>query len=569
MAGRIPQGFLDDLLARCDIAELIGSRVALKKRGNNYHGLCPFHNEKTPSFTVSATKQFYHCFGCGAHGNAIGFLMEYDRMEFLDAVAILAAQHGLEIPRDGDRPQAQHKNYYELLDKISRFYQNQLRKSNVAIEYLKSRGLTGQVAKDYAIGFAPPGWDQVLSQYGVDKDAREDLFTMGMLVRSERGKIYDRFRNRIMFPIRDRRGRVIGFGGRVLDNSEQPKYLNSPETPVFHKGREIYGLYEAKQHSNKLEKIIIVEGYMDVVSLAQYGICNAVATLGTAVTKEHLINLLRQSQHLIFCFDGDRAGREAARRALHVALPLMEDGIQVQFMFIPEGDDPDSLVRKLGHAGFHRELAASQSIADFLLQELLKGCQLATLDGRAQFAKLAMETINIIPASLFRELLLEQIAQRAGVSVEQLNSLSTQEEDNASATANNKLTPVRLAIALLLQAPELAAAIDCETELANLQGAGIPLLMKLIKTLKQNPTLSTGALLEHWRDDANGVHLAKLAMLEHPIPAEGLQAELLGVLSRLLEQGRDQKIESLLAKSKQNSLSDAERQQLHELLVDK
>ena len=364
MAGNIPQQFIDDLLTRIDVVDVINQRVPLKKAGTEYKACCPFHDEKTPSFTVSQSKQFYHCFGCGAHGSAIRFLMEYDRLSFPDAIEELAASIGLEVPReDGFTPRDNRKPVYEILEQAARFYAQQLRhhpKANRAIEYLKNRGLSGEIAKTFHLGFAPPGWDNLLKKFGNDEQSLGLLRKAGLISEPE-GKRYDRFRDRIMFPIHDSRGRVVGFGGRVLDDGS-PKYLNSPETPVFHKGSELYGLWEAKHANKSLPRVLVVEGYMDVIALAQYDIRNAVATLGTAATDQHLEKLFRTAPEVVFCFDGDRAGRDAAWKALNTALPILRDGRQARFLLLPEGEDPDTYVRRIGKDEFMNQVAKSEPL---------------------------------------------------------------------------------------------------------------------------------------------------------------------------------------------------------------
>ena len=416
MAGRIPEHFIDDIIARTDLVELINSRVSLKRSGKNYAACCPFHQEKTPSFTVSPQKQFYYCFGCGASGNAIGFLMDYDRLGFVDAIEQLAKLHSVEIPREDDgnlQPQQNLKPIYELLEKASEFYQAQLKNPQVrerAISYLKRRGLTGETAKQFAIGYAPAGWDNLIKHLNADDRQKELLATAGLAVKNDRGRIYDRFRDRIMFPIRDPRGRTIGFGGRVLGD-EKPKYLNSPETPVFHKSRELYGLYEARQQRTKIVKHLVVEGYMDVVALAQFGIHFGVATLGTASNQEHLEKLFKQVNQVVFCFDGDEAGRNAAKRALENAIPTMKDGREVKFLFLPEGEDPDTMVRKQGPEVFEDLVQRAQPLSEFFYQTMSEGLDTNTLDGKARLAKLAAPHIERFPKGIFRQLMLDRLAK--------------------------------------------------------------------------------------------------------------------------------------------------------------
>ncbi|MFA5493862.1 MAG: DNA primase, partial [Porticoccaceae bacterium] len=426
----IPQRFIDDLLDKVDIVEVVGARISLRKSGKNYSARCPFHDEKTPSFTVNPDKQFYYCFGCGAGGNAIGFVMDYDRADFPGAVEMLARHAGMEVPRENrerDPADGRRKQLYALLDEAEKYYRTQLRKhpdARLATEYLKKRGLSGVIAGQFGIGFAPPGWDNLISQLGDDDQRVQLLLEAGLVIRKEgeSNRVYDRFRQRIMFPIRDTRGRTIGFGGRVLGD-DKPKYLNSPETPVFHKGSELYGLYEAHTALREIPNLVVVEGYMDVVALAQHGIHNAVATLGTAATVEHLAKLFRYTAEVIFCFDGDSAGRKAARRALETSLAAMTDGRSARFLFLPEGEDPDTLVRKLGAEGFGKLLSAAEPLSEFLFATLEDGVNLATVDGKARLSKLAAPLINRIPEGVYRQLMLKQLAQRTDMDVDSLRNI--------------------------------------------------------------------------------------------------------------------------------------------------
>src|SRR5512143_157141 len=417
MAGRIPQHFIDDRLARADIVEIIAARVPLKKAGRDYVACCPFHNEKTPSFSVSPSKQFYHCFGCGAHGTAIGFLMEYDHLDFIEAIKELAKHLGVQMPETRELTpaeqsrRAQEENIYDVLAEAARFYQAQLRQhpqAPQAIDYLKNRGLSGEIAKEFAIGYAPAGWSNLLQALGQQR--LKLLIDAGLVIEKEQGKYYDRFRERIMFPIRDRRGRVIGFGGRVLGDGT-PKYLNSPETPVFHKGRELYGLFEARQSVRDWSRVLVVEGYMDTVALAQYGIRNVVATLGTAVTPEHLDLLFRNTSEVVFCFDGDHAGRQAAWRGLENALPAMHDGRQVRFIFLPEGEDPDTLVRRIGAEEFNKAIAAAVPLSEFMIEQLGQQIDLRSVDGQAQLVEKVRPLIARMPAGIYRTLMVERLAE--------------------------------------------------------------------------------------------------------------------------------------------------------------
>ena len=426
MAGRIPQTFIDDLLDRVDIVDVVNGRVPLKKAGKNYKACCPFHEEKSPSFTVAQDKQFYYCFGCGAGGNALGFVMEFDRLDFLPAVEMLAKNAGLEIPREAAQDaqvSKQKDSLYSLLGESDKYFRKQLRQHQAAagaVDYLKARGLSGQVAAQYGVGYAPPGWDNLLKAVGTDQERIGLLDESGMVItKPEEKKQYDRFRHRITFPIRDQRGRTVGFGGRVLDDST-PKYLNSPETPVFHKGRELYGLYEARQKLKEIPCLIMVEGYMDVIALAQFEINNAVATLGTALTESHLQKIFRYTSDIVFCFDGDKAGRKAAARALDTALPEMRDGVSAKFLFLPDGEDPDTMVRQLGKQAFMQQVDSAQPLSEFLFEQLSDGIDDSTADGKARLSKVCAPQINRIPQGIFRQLMLEELSRRTGISADNL-----------------------------------------------------------------------------------------------------------------------------------------------------
>ncbi|HLB83402.1 MAG TPA: DNA primase, partial [Steroidobacteraceae bacterium] len=425
MAGRIPQHFVDELVARTDIIEVIGGRVQLKRAGREYKACCPFHDEKTPSFTVSPDKQFYHCFGCGAHGTALGFVMEYDHLGFVEAVEELAARAGLEVPREGgDTAPRPNEDLYVALERAALFFRQSLSGEPRAREYLAGRGLTSDSLTRFGIGYAPPGWSALLDRYGTTPEERQTLARAGLVIERTDGGTgqYDRFRDRVMFPIRDVRGRTIGFGGRVLDKGE-PKYLNSPETELFHKGRELYGLYEARQATRNLARLLVVEGYMDVVRLHQAGITHAVATLGTATTPEHLQRIFRLVGEVVFCFDGDRAGRAAAWRALENAVSEVKQGRQLRFLFLPDGHDPDTLVGEEGAQAFETRIGAAVPLADYLIGELASRCDVASVDGRARLVELARPLIQRIPSDVYRELLLTQLASVVGMPAARLTQL--------------------------------------------------------------------------------------------------------------------------------------------------
>ncbi len=448
MAGLIPQSFIDDLLDRIDIVDVVDPRVKLKKTGKNYSACCPFHDEKTPSFTVSPDKQFYYCFGCGASGTALSFILEHDRLNFPDAVEELAKMAGVEVPREARNDSPKHKerkSLYLQLEKTDQHFRHQLRHSPAkqhAVNYLQLRGLSGEIARDFGIGYAPPGWDNLLKALGSGEENKHLLNEGGMLIeRPEDGRCYDRFRNRIMFPIRDVRGRVIGFGGRVLGD-DKPKYLNSPETPVFHKGRELYGLFEARQAFRQLPRLLVVEGYMDVVALAQFGIRYGVATLGTACGEDHLSLAFKYTQEIVFCFDGDEAGRKAARRALENSLPAMLDGRQVKFLFLPDGEDPDTLIRQVGTEKFTRMIEMAVPLEDFLFDSVADGIDIQSMEGRARLSKRAAPLLHKLPAGVFRELMFANLAQRTGLPIDTLMELvAAPTQETAVSAPPTKTTP--------------------------------------------------------------------------------------------------------------------------------
>lgn len=432
MAGLIPQSFIDELLNRVDIVEVIDRRVTLKKAGKNYQACCPFHQEKTPSFSVQPEKQFFYCFGCGAGGNAVGFVMKFHNLGFPEAVEVLARDAGMEVPRQESpadaRRGAEQRALFELLERASKFYQRQLRrhpKRGRAVDWCKSRGLSGETAREFQLGYAPPGWENLLQELGADEAAQGKLLKAGLIIARDAGKksdsdkspYYDRFRDRVLFPIRDSRGRTVGFGGRVLDDGT-PKYLNSPETPVFQKGRELYGLYEARK--SKAGKLMLVEGYMDVIALAQAGIRNAVATLGTSTSAWQIQRMFRHAPEIVFCFDGDEAGRRAAWRALETCLPLMADGKSARFLFLPEGEDPDSMVRKEGTEKFLDRVENAQPLETFFFEHLSEDLKTDSIEGRAALSSKAMPLIRKLPESVYRQLMIDRLAEITGVEKEAL-----------------------------------------------------------------------------------------------------------------------------------------------------
>lgn len=569
----IPQTFIDELLARVDIVDVIEQRIPLRKRGGNYVACCPFHNEKTPSFTVSQSKQIYHCFGCSASGNAISFLMNYEHLSFTETIEQLAVLVNMPLPEQSQqvKQKSSHTHLHQLLAEVTHHYQKQLRQhpeAQQAIAYLKQRGLTGTIAKTYAIGYSLNAWDDLLKNF---PGQQELLLSCGMLIKNDKGRYYDRFRGRIMFPIRNRRGHIIGFGGRIIEQGE-PKYLNSPESPIFHKGTELYGFYEACQANRYLDRLVIVEGYLDVIALAQYGITNAVATLGTATTAEHLNKLFRHTKELVFCFDGDQAGHAAAWKALELVLPFMEDGRHVRFLLLPKEHDPDSYIRAVGTDSFAKQVASATSLADFLFDKLTQNIDIESPAGKAQLIKNMAERLTLLPKGSLQYILIEQLAKVLRISTAALQNML---QDSAKAVPVTPTLPqqpaailnmpslVRHAITILIQHPQLASQLQIQSSLATSESKGSTFLAELISLLKQNPQLTTGALLEHWRDHAYSKQLKSLVTRQLNIAAEDLLTELQATLQRLSE---EQQFQALWQKYQRGILSQAEKSQLLQLL---
>ena len=582
MKGSIPRTFIDDILTKINIVDLINSRVKLKKAGRDYQACCPFHHEKTPSFTVSDKKQFYHCFGCGAHGNAISFLMEYDKLEFVEAVEELAGFLGLEIPYEkrphfndnGKQVNFQTKrNLYELMQEIAKFYQQQLPLNIPAQSYLQQRGLSAEIIDRFQIGYVPNAMDTVYRQFGKTREEQQKLFDLGMLSRNDRGNVYDKFRNRIMFPIRDRRGRTVAFGGRVLTD-EKPKYLNSPETITYHKGSELYGLFEALQADDSPQKLLVVEGYMDVVALAQFGVNYAVASLGTSTTSEQIQLLFRSTEQVICCYDGDRAGRDAAWRALENALPYMEDGRQLKFIFLPDDEDPDSFIRQYGKQGFEEYIEKAQSLSEFLFAHLTPKVDFSSKESKTKLAALGIPLIEKIPSKALRMELRHLFAKKlAIVDPAQLESLLPEklQTDNTPITQKIqfKRTPMRILIALLLQNPELVKFIPDLEPLKNLDEPGYDLLAELTALCREKIGISAGQLLEHWRDTPQQGTLEKLLAWNHLIEDDKIEDTFRETLRYFYLQLVDKRIQWLIAKDRAEGLDLNEKQELSHLLVKK
>ena len=573
MAGRIPEAFISDLVARTDIVDIVQSRMELRRAGRDLTALCPFHDENSPSFTVSPTKQFYHCFGCGAHGNAIGFVMEYDGLSFVDAVEELARAAGVDVPREAGpaRPDGIDEVYAKLQE-CQHWYVRQLKNSPAAIQYLRDRGIDGETAKRFAIGYAPDRWDGVMSELGQNAAAMKLLRRGGMISEGDGGRRYDKFRARIIFPIQDPRGRPIAFGGRTLEPEGKPKYLNSPETELFHKGKQLYGLHQARQSGGRLERILVVEGYMDVVALAQHGITEVVATLGTATTPEHVELLFRNAPEVVFCFDGDKAGQRAAWRAVESALPRLRDGRQGRFLFMPPGDDPDSLIRREGAERFRERLAGAVPLSDVFFGHFQAQVDMTSLDGRSRFVELAQPLIAQIPEGPFRLLMTQRMEQLARVRE---HSVSGGPKIVFRANSRGRREPVydktlvRAAISLLVQQPTLAARVSPQDrgEIANLRQRGADLFCELLESAHNQPHLTTGGLLALWRDRPEAKHLATLAGRSLLQDDDDLAAEFDDAVAALTRAYNDQRLRELEEIQRQGQLSDALKAEIRERLA--
>ena len=575
---RIPEQFIDELISRTDIADLIDQRVPLQRAGSEFRACCPFHDEKTPSFYVSPAKQFYHCFGCGAHGTAISFLMNYDNMEFLDAIDSLATRVGMVVPREAQADDSARQKQAALRDTVegaNRWFQAQLKQhpdAHEAIDYLKSRGLDGETAAEFGLGFAPQGWDNLIRALGSDAKSQQNMAETGLIISKDEGGYYDRFRGRVMFPIEDHRGKLVGFGGRVIGQGE-PKYLNSPETPLFHKGAELYGLYRARREMGRLDEALVVEGYMDVVGLAQSGVRHAVATLGTATTPVHLQRLFRAASKVVFCFDGDRAGRKAAWRAMEVALPFMEDGRQISFLLMPEGEDPDSLVRKEGEAGFRQRLEQALTLESFLFDSLTAALDMSRMDQRAKLASLARPLLQKLPGGNYKSLMYGRLGELVGVSQQEEEAVTampspapTPAQRTAEAPTVVEASPhVRDALRLLLQFPGLVEVAN-EFELYAEEDPWMELLDQLISMINVNPQMNTALLLERLRNHAWHAPISRLAMRDFELEADKREEHLRELLAAIVLKSQSRQVEVLLNLSRERKLSAQERRRLSELL---
>ncbi|KMT63660.1 DNA primase [Catenovulum maritimum] len=585
MAGKIPRYFIDDLIARSDIVDLIDARVKLKKTGKNYSACCPFHNEKSPSFTVAPDKQFYYCFGCGAKGNAISFLMEYDNLEFVDAIEELAAAQGLEVPREDGGPefspekQVQAKQDYDVMAQAAVFYQQQLKQhanSEQVIDYLKSRGLTGETVKQFQIGYAPSEWDGLMKSLGQSKQSAHQLRDLGMVIEKETTKsLYDRFRDRVMFPILDRRGKCIAFGGRIIGDGT-PKYLNSPETRIYSKGRELYGLYQARQANRGLERLLVVEGYMDVVALFQAGVTYAVASLGTSTTTEQIKLMLRSTSEIVCCYDGDKAGRKAAWRTLENALPSLVDGIQIRFVFLPDGEDPDTYVKQYGKEAFEAQIAQAKDMVSFFYEHLYD--EIGQTEGefaRSKLSQLAQPLLEQMPDSEYKNAIADTLSVKLKRKIDVKSVDRVTQAKNKSALlksqTSKKITPVRIAIAILLERPSLATNLAHMSpaqlkSLAEMAEPGMSLLVEVIQFCISNPNSNAAQMLENWRGTETAQILSQLMLWEHHVQEDNFEVVFLDTMEKILTLFVTKRKEMLQTKAKMNLITAAEKQEYLALL---
>jgi len=569
MSGLIPEAFIDELLQRVDIVDVVGARLALKRAGKEFQALCPFHDERTPSFAVVPQKQFFHCFGCGAHGSALKFLMDYEGLSFPDAVEQLAAQLGMKVPRENSARASEedrHAPIYSILAEATTWFQQELTGHPRARAYFERREVGPDMVERYALGYAPDRWDGLIGKLGRGPERMALLGAAGLLSTRDSGQSYDKFRDRVMFPIQDRRGRAIGFGGRVLDQGE-PKYLNSPETPLFHKGRELYGLWQARQSAQKLKRMIVVEGYMDVIALAQHGIEECVAALGTATTREHAELAFRNAEDVVFCFDGDRAGRQAAWRALESTLPRLTDGRQAHFAFMPDGEDPDSLVRKFGAEGFRRYLTDALPLSDYFFAGLTAEVDIGSIDGRARLAARAQPLIEQMPDGAFRDLMREALAERTGAK--RVVPAAAKAVGKRITRPTVQRTLVRNALSLLLTRPQLALEVRVPAALARVDKPGADILREVIERIRLRPGIAPADLIDSFADTPAHPALLKISLAELPGDEEGWREDLDSALVRLVTQSEsddDRRRAELSGKWAADGLNDNEKRELKRLM---
>ena len=581
MSGLIPQHFINDLVSRVDIVDVLSKRIDLKKAGKEFKAVCPFHNDKNPSLTISPSKGFYHCFSCGAHGTALGFLMEYEHLSFVEAIESLASDLGLEVPYEkSSKPIKQNNDLFLMMEKLQKKFQDNLKNEPKAIKYLKERGIDGTTAKKFGIGYAKKGWRNILDEFGKNEKQINLLTSLGLIIKKSDNSYYDRFRDRIIFPIRDARGRFIGFGGRVF-NDEQPKYLNSPETSLFHKGKELYGLYECQQSMRDIDKLIVVEGYMDVIGLSQNGVEYAVASMGTATTNDHFNRLFRLTDSIFFCFDGDDAGLKAAWRALENSLIHLRDGRQIKFVFLPDGDDPDSYIANNGTSKFEKQLDSGMDLSDFLIDKISENIDLNSIDGKARMAERAKPFIGKIPDGIFKELIIDKLSASVGISSKKLTALISQVNTKESmkpktrsftkmmSQRSSKTQPsiIKKSIMLILNYPEAAKNIK-HHDFKDYKKPGIKILLKLIKTTQEGSNINAASLIERWRDDDEGKHLAKLAINLFPDnPEFDASKELNDSLVQITKNFYSERINFLIKKQSKNELTEKDKNELNQMII--
>ena len=581
MSGLIPQHFINDLVSRVDIVDVLSKRIDLKKAGKEFKAVCPFHNDKNPSLTISPSKGFYHCFSCGAHGTALGFLMEYEHLSFVEAIESLASDLGLEVPYEkSSKPIKQNNDLFSMMEKLQKKFQDNLKDESKAIKYLKERGIDGTTAKKFGIGYAKKGWRNILDEFGKNEKQINLLTSLGLIIKKSDDNYYDRFRDRIIFPIRDARGRFIGFGGRVF-NDEQPKYLNSPETSLFHKGKELYGLYECQQSMRDIDRLVVVEGYMDVIGLSQNGVEYAVASMGTATTNDHFNRLFRLTDSIFFCFDGDDAGLKAAWRALENSLIHLRDGRQIKFVFLPDGEDPDSYIKNNGTSKFEEQLDSGKDLSDFLIDKISENIDLKSIDGKARLAERAKPLISKIPDGIFKELIIEKLSISVNISSKKLTALISKVNKKESMRPktrsftkmmnqkSSKAQPsiIKKSIMLILNYPEAAKSIKTN-DFKDYKKPGIKILLKLIKTTQEEANINAASLIERWRDDDEGKHLAKLAINLFPDnPEFDASKELNDSLVQITKNFYSERINFLIEKQSKNELSEKDKNELSRMII--
>ncbi|HXK00493.1 MAG TPA: DNA primase, partial [Buchnera sp. (in: enterobacteria)] len=568
MIGKIPKNFIDELLIKTNIIDLINSRIPLKKQGQNYHARCPFHNEKTPSFTVNDKKQFYYCFGCNSHGNAIDFLMNYEHLNFIESIETLSILNRLTIPynisyKKNKNEYDKRTQLYYLMKKVSDLYKTNIMNTdhNEAYRYLKQRGISKEMINYFSIGFAPKEWNNISKKIVINKHNQKALIDSGILILNKQGYPYDRFRNRIMFPIKDNYGRISGFGARNLDNT-QPKYINSPETNIFHKSRQLYGLYEITRNYSKPNRLLIVEGYIDVIMLTQFNINYVVGSLGTSITTEHIQLLFRTTNNIIYCYDGDKSGKEAAWRTLKTSLPYIYDGRSVKFIFLPQDEDPDTIIRKEGKIAFENRINQATDLSVFLFHKLLKNINLSSIEGRSYLSAIAVPLIQLIPGETMRIYLKQILGHKLGIP--DFNQLERLFSKNARKIEDYKIKPIkqtrmRILISLLLQNPYLAEMIPSVAKLMHLKIKGLSLFLELVQICIKNPKLNTGQILESYRDTDKISILYKLAKWDHMIIEKEIKNVFLDLLTGLYNKILEIRQELLIDKERKKGLNNSEK----------